>query len=228
MAAFMAVFARGPINAALDFEHETQHESGTATHEELFSRGVQEIGGAVGVIIFGVALGLIFAVVLASLGPRLGRVSAMQATLRLGVAGFFVVVVVPFLKYPANPPGVGDASSINERTIQYFGFLAVSILLAYTVFRTVEGSNASSAGRTWLGAGSYAVGLAVVFLVFPSSPDEISAPADLVWNFRLASLAGLAVAWLTLSLVMGTLVTRAATVNKEATPDRSVNAGSQS
>ena len=51
-----------------------------------------------------------------------------------------------------------------------------------------------------------AVVLVVLVLVLvPGSPDAVPAdvPADLLWDFRLASLAQLAAMWLTLGLVFG-------------------------
>lgn len=179
-----------------------------APHDELFSRGVQEIGGALGLIIFGIALGVIFAIVLASLAPRMGYVTALQASLRLGLVGFIVVVVIPFLKYPANPPGVNDPDTINERTLLYFAVLGLSIVLAYGVWHVVQRFQWPAVTRAWLGAGLYAGGLAAIFLALPDPADEITAPTDIVWDFRLATLGGLAAAWATLSLTMGTLLTR--------------------
>jgi predicted cobalt transporter CbtA len=45
----------------------------------------------------------------------------------------------------------------------------------------------------------------------PGTPDQVPAdvPADLVWDFRLASLAQLAALWLTLGLTFGLLLERA-------------------
>ncbi|MDH3755593.1 MAG: CbtA family protein [Acidimicrobiia bacterium] len=209
LAVYMLVFGRGPIRAALDYEDELADSAGDgAAHDELFSRGVQELGGAIGLLIFGVALGLIFAVVLAAVAPRMGPVTPLRASLQLGLVGFIVVVIVPFLKYPANPPAVGDPDTINERTLAYFSVLAASIVLANVVWRVVEASRRSPVGRAWLGAGLYAGGLVIIFVVFPAPADAVTAPTDLVWDFRLASLGGLATAWAALSLTMGTLLTR--------------------
>jgi predicted cobalt transporter CbtA len=62
-------------------------------------------------------------------------------------------------------------------------------------------------------AGGVLVGAALVALVLvlvPGSPDRIPAdvPADLIWDFRLASLGQLAVLWATLTLAAGWLVDR--------------------
>ncbi len=206
MAAFLLVVVRGPLNDALAYEDTLAHDAGTHAHGQLFSTGMQEVGGSIGLILFGIFLGVIYAVVLASLAPRFGPVSAMQLALRMGMIGFVVVVVVPFLKYPANPPAVGDPESVGTRTVLYLSVLAFSILLAYGVALAVGSQRFSELGRAWLTAGLYGAGLVAIFVLMPAA-EPIVGPADLVWNFRIASLGGLTVVWLTLSLMMGSYLT---------------------
>ena len=219
LATYVVLFGQRFIQDAIDYEEESTHasEGGAHAHEELFSRGVQEIGGAIGLLIFGLALGVIFSIVLASLMPRFWPLSDLQASLRLGAVGFFAIVVVPFLKYPPNPPAVGDASTINERTILYFCLLGLSIALALGTWHIVRNVAQTGPSRAWLGAGVYVIGLAVVLLSMPGPVDPIDAPTILVWNFRLASLGGLATAWATMSLTIGTLRTNQS-VRSDAVP----------
>ena len=207
-ALFAATAGRGPIRDAIALEDSISHATSGAHHEDLFGRGVQEVGGAIGLLVFGLALGVIFAVVLGAVGPRLAAATPLVASVRLGCAGFVAVVVVPFLKYPANPPAVGDPSTVNERTVLYFAVLALSILLAWAVWRFHRAARLEPAAQAWATAALYAAGLAVIVLALPASPDPVDAPADLVWRFRLASLGGLAAAWAVLALVTGTLLSR--------------------
>ena len=209
-ALFAATAGRGPIRDAIALEDSISHATSGAHHEDLFGRGVQEVGGAIGLIVFGLALGVIFAVVLGAVGPRLAASTPLVASVRLGCAGFVAVVVVPFLKYPANPPAVGDPSTVNERTVLYFSALALSILLAWAVWRFHRAARLAPTAQAWATAALYAAGLAVILLALPASPDPVEAPADLVWRFRLASLGGLAAAWAVLALVTGTLLSRPA------------------
>lgn len=208
LAAFMATVGRGPINDAIALEESHEHDGGGVAHEDLFSRGVQEIGGAIGLLVFGLALGLIFAIVLARLGPRLRAASPMQAAGRLAAIGFVTVVLVPFLKYPANPPAVGDPDSINDRTVQYFAVLACSIALTALVWRAYQQARVTPVVRAWMTAWLYAGGLAAIFLILPPNPDAVEAPANLIWRFRMASIGGLGTAWTVLALVVGTLWSR--------------------
>ena len=207
-ALFAATAGRGPIRDAIALEDSISHATGGAHHEDLFGRGVQEIGGAVGLIVFGLALGVIFSVVLAAVGPRLAVPTPLTASIRLGFFGFVAVVLVPFLKYPANPPAVGDPATVNERTALYFAVLGLSVLLTWAVWRFHLGVKLAPVAKFWATAALYSAGLLVLFLALPASPDSVDAPADLVWRFRLASLGGLAVAWTVLALVTGTLLSR--------------------
>ena len=209
-ALFSATAGRGPIRDAIALEDSISHATSGAHHEDLFGRGVQEVGGAIGLVVFGLALGVIFAVVLGAVGPRLAASTPLAASVRLGCAGFVAVVVVPFLKYPANPPAVGDPSTVNERTVLYFAALALSILLAWAVWRFHRAALLAPTAQAWATAALYAAGLAVIFLALPANPDDVEAPAELVWRFRLASLGGLAAAWAVLALVTGTLLSRPA------------------
>ncbi len=207
-ALFAATAGRGPVRDAIALEDSLSHATSGAHHEDLFGRGVQEIGGAVGLVVFGLALGVIFSVVLAAAGPRLAASTPLAASIRLGFFGFVTVVLVPFLKYPANPPAVGDPATVNERTALYFAVLGLSILLTWAVWRFHRGVALAPVAKFWATAALYGAGLLVLFLALPASPDSVDAPADLVWRFRLASLGGLAAAWTVLALVTGTLLSR--------------------
>src|SRR6266487_1782738 len=83
---------------------------------EVFSRGTQRIGLLVGVGLYGVALGGVFGFLYAVLEPRLKASSAWQRSLGLAGVAFASAWLVPFLKYPSNPPGVGEESTIGQRT----------------------------------------------------------------------------------------------------------------
>lgn len=207
-ALFAATAGRGPIRDAIALEDSISHATSGAHHEDLFARGTQEIGGAVGLVVFGLALGVIFAVVLGAVGPRMAASTPLAASMRLGCTGFMAVVLVPFLKYPANPPAVGDPDTVNERTVLYFAVLALSILLAWAVWRFHRAARLGPTAQVWATVALYAAGLLVIFLALPATPDTVDAPADLVWSFRLASLGGLAVMWAVMALLAGTLLSR--------------------
>ena len=110
---------------------------------------------------------------------------------------------------PANPPGVSDPATVDERTIQYGAVLAISILLTVMVWQLVIrlSVTTSTVIATWAGAAAYSAGLVAIAVVLPPSPDAIDAPVGLVWRFRLVSMVGMGVGYLVLALVSGTLLT---------------------
>ena len=93
-----------------------QHETASAdahSHgdEELVSRKVQStIGLLTAVIVYGAAMGGLFALAFAFLFGRVGAVSPRVLALLLAGAGFAALYYVPSLKYPASPPAVGDGA----------------------------------------------------------------------------------------------------------------------
>ena len=45
----------------------------------------------------------------------------------LALSGFLAVYAVPILKYPANPPSIGNPDTIGLRTAIYFGMILLSL-----------------------------------------------------------------------------------------------------
>jgi Probable cobalt transporter subunit (CbtA) len=111
------------------------------------------------------------------------------------------VAVLPFLKYPANPPGVGETETIAYRQGLYFGFLglsAVGTALAVGIYRWLKRSASfEPAGRmpAALAVAVYAIFVIVAYLVMPANPDPVEIPAELVWPFRVVAFLGLLLFW---------------------------------
>jgi predicted cobalt transporter CbtA len=180
---------------------------------EVVSRGTQVVGGLLGTVVAGVVLALVFAAVFAALRHRLPARTDFGRSAVLGLIGFGVFALLPAVVIPANPPAVSDPGTIGRRTAIYGGVLAAGLVIALVVAAVVSalGGRGFDTAATTLAAvlcGALLVG--VVLLLFPRSPDTIpgDVPADVVWNFRLASLGQLAVLWTALALVGGALVER--------------------
>jgi hypothetical protein len=118
---------------------------------------------------------------------------------------------VPQIKYPANPPSVGDPDTIGARTALYFGMLALSIAASVAALGT--GRSLVVRIGTWnatlVGGAAYIATMVVVMLVLPPI-DELppAFSAAVLWRFRLASLGIEAVLWTTLGLVFGAVAER--------------------
>lgn len=183
------------------------------SHDEMFSRTTQLLGGMFGNVIYGVLMGLIFAIVLAKLALVLTGSAWFNRTIRLSVAAFVVLVLVPALKYPPNPPSVGNPDTIGQRTSSYLALMVVSVVLAYLalqLWKRLTSRGVLPGIRFAVVAGAYLSAITLTLLLFPASPDPIDAPANLIWHFRLDSLAGNAIIWLTIGTVTGILADRGA------------------
>ncbi len=209
---FARVFGESLIDAAIAFEE----HAGAATHEaaepELVSRATQAgLGLLTGVVVYGAALGGILSLTFAVIYGRFSALSARSLAALTTLWGFVAVVLVPGIKYPANPPAVGNGETIGMRTELYFIMLLVSlalmiaaIALARRYWSSLGGWNAAI-----LAALCYVLATAVVMALLPEInevPDAFS--AVLLWRFRLASLGLQAVIWATVGLLFGFLAER--------------------
>lgn len=208
LAVFLLIVAEPTIDAAVRFEKAHETSPGAP---EMFTRGTQHFGGMLGASLYGAALGVLFALAFASLRHRLGGRDDWDRSIRLASAAFATIYLVPFLKYPANPPGVGDPATITRRTVLYVLMIAWSCAATAIAWRVHEHLR----DREWDGPSRclvvIAVYLAVVLVsvgLLPANRDAVPDPATLVWRFRLLSLGGQAVLWTVMALSFGTLVHR--------------------
>jgi Probable cobalt transporter subunit (CbtA) len=200
------VLGEPSIRDALELEDRL---SGGEQHEDTFSRGVQVLGGVAAVLITGVVLALVFTIVFVKLRGRLALRTEAHLAVVVGALGFLVHGVIPWLKYPPNPPGVGDPDTVDQRTLSYITLLVVAVaamLAAHDVAARLARRGVDQPLR-WVSA--TAMVLAVVGLSYVVLPDPDPVPrairADLLWRFRLASLGGLAALWGAMSLTMAVL-----------------------
>lgn len=109
------------------FAHEQVDERATHATDEIFTRGEQKVGGAFGTVLVGVAFGLVFGVVFAANRHRLPGRDDWQRALRLAAAAWLTIHLIPALKYPPNPPAVGNPGTVGDRTLHYVLMIEVSI-----------------------------------------------------------------------------------------------------
>jgi hypothetical protein len=210
-ALFLWVAGEPVIRRALEVEAERTAVAGDeAGHTEMFTRGVQVAGGMLAAVLYGVVLAAVFGLVFMVVRHRTELATDFQRSIALAGCAFGALGLIPGLKYPANPPAVGDPETVGQRTVLYLILLAIGVLVIYSAWRAARALR--SAGwpqhhRVPLVAGGVAVAVAVAYAVLPASPDAIpeDVPADLLWRFRITSLAGLAIMWGTLGLAFGWL-----------------------
>ncbi|CDF84852.1 hypothetical protein PKB_3509 [Pseudomonas knackmussii B13] len=221
---FARVFGEPEVDRAIAFEemgaamHEVEETAnGVAAHnhdheEELVSREVQaSFGLLTGVVVYSASMGGLFALVFAYALGRVGRIGPRSLGALLALAAFVSLYLVPSLKYPANPPSVGDPESIQRRTALFFLMIAVSVAaaaIAVNFARRLIARHGAWTGAL-AGVALYLLVCAVAAGLFPAV-REVPAdfPADLLWQFRLVSLGIQAILWSTLGLVFGWWVER--------------------
>jgi hypothetical protein len=221
-ALFARVFGEGSVDGGIAFEDAAAAAAGEAPGAELVSRGVQStLGLLVAFLIYGVAVGGILALVHATAQGRLGDLGVRGTVVAVALVGFVAAVLVPFLKYPANPPGSNLGETIGFRSGLFVVMVAASLLLALGAAVVAKRLSATLGWWTAVlaAAGGYVVLIGIVgFLLPPVAETPADFPATVLYDFRIASLGGHVVLWTALALVFATLAERAARpAGREAT-----------
>jgi hypothetical protein len=179
--------------------------------EELVSRTGQKGGLFLATALYGVAMGGLLATAYTLLRRRLRTPDDTRAAFGLAGAALVGVVLVPFLKYPANPPAVGDPATINQRTISYLSIVVIGLVAVWA--GVVASRSLRSTAPEWLRAIAAVAGFLIVvtvgYVLLPSI-DEVpdTFPPSLLWNFRISSLGTQATLWVALGLAFAALLSR--------------------
>src|SRR5579864_3598109 len=190
---FARVVGEPQVEQAISFEEKAAVASGDAhEHDELVSRDTQAgLGLLTGVVTYGAAFGGLFSLVFAYAYGRVGALSARALSAWLALGAFIALVIVPNIKYPANPPSVGDPETIGMRTGLFFLMIAIS--LAAMVFSLKVRRRAELKLGAWngsiVGGVVFVVIIAAVQLSMPTINEVPAAfPAVLLWKFRVAAI----------------------------------------
>ena len=236
---FARILAEPQIQAAIDYESGRDAAMHVAGGMEVFSRGVQRnVGIGVGMLLFGMAMGGLLAVtfVLVSRGLR-PRMRPRTLVALLAAGGYLGFYVLPFLKYPANPPSIGHGETIGPRTELYTSMVVISIvaLVAATItWRRLEPRFGAWNATIVAALALFAI-LAIVMAILPplghlaynkahygnfvtETPQPLKDssgriiypgfPADVLFKFRLYSLLAQGILWATLAAAYGPLAER--------------------
>jgi predicted cobalt transporter CbtA len=200
------------VERAIAFETSLNQAKGEAPEPEMVSRKVQKsIGLLTGVGVYGAAIGGLFGLAFAFALGRIGVSGPRILSALLALLCFIAIVLVPQLKYPANPPAVGNPETIGTRTAAFFLLIAFSV--AAMILSLQLGHHLSLRYGAWngslLAAGLFILVTTIVSHLLPEI-DETPAgfPATLMWRFRIAALEIQAVMWATLGLLFGWLTER--------------------
>ena len=211
----IAGFVHGTINFALvepyldqaiGLENESLFASGEAEDNLEFwaeyesYRIWQKSGQVLAGVILGLAMGSLFGIVYAlSRNSLPGKNDVTKSVILAGIM-WLTIYIIPFLKYPANPPTVGDGETVMLRAILYVSFIALSgigVVIFYKLSQKLQNN------KKYFGLFGYIIFITILFFVMPENPDEITAPMNLVNEFRLMSVLGVSSFWLSVGLILG-------------------------
>ena len=211
--------------AAVEADHAMAGgESGSGEEEVSVSRTDQKGAGLfLAYALTGAAFGLFLAITSMSLRTTTGGPFRRVVVSGMVLAG--AITVAPWLKYPPNPPAVGDPDSVGERERLFVLLIVLAALLlaglAHLSSR-LRRAEWPDDRRVAAVVGVGLVAFAVLFAAMPASPDPVGVPANLVWQFRLNSLTGNLLVWTLLTVGLGVVWSEAARRSAEA-PARAVS-----
>jgi hypothetical protein len=190
----LAAGATGGVTTALFIRFVTESQIGNALGFEdakgigaapgdpaEFSRSTQHWGGMVAAVIYGLALGLVLGVACAALHHRLTGRNEFQRAIKVAAAGFVGLVFIPALKYPPNPPTVGNPDTIGQRSSEYLLLMMAAIVvvfLAWTFWVWLTERGWDGAPRFLVAGGAFVAAVALLVTLWPASPDPINPPEN--------------------------------------------------
>ncbi len=197
------------VERAIAFETSLDQARGEAPEPMIVSREVQRnIGLLTGAVLYGTAIGGIFGLVFAFAYGRIRITNPRTLSALLAGLGFAAIVLVPALKYPANPPSVGNPETIGVRTAAFF------LLIAFSVTATILAVQIERRFHDRMGVWNASLLAVVIFVAviavvahFLPEFNEVPAglPVALMWKFRVAAIEMQALLWGVLGFLFGWL-----------------------
>jgi Probable cobalt transporter subunit (CbtA) len=209
---FAEIAGEPAVGKAITFEAQRDKAQGVQPGPELVPRTEQKtVGLLTAGVVYGLALGGLFALAFGFVYGRVGRASPGATALWLAAGAFVTVFLVPFVKYPSNPPSIGDPDTIDRRTLLYLTMVAISLLAASAAvrLRVVLARRMSGAHATLLAGVLYLVVVIAAGLALPGIHEVPRAfSATTLWSFREATVGMQLVLWTSIGLVFAATATR--------------------
>jgi predicted cobalt transporter CbtA len=192
------------IEHAIELEMHNTTQSGQIINPtefaayRLWQRGGEIVAGTV----LGLSIGSLFGIVFAYARSSVPGSNNKKKGLIVAGIMWLALFLMPALKYPANPPAVGDPETIYYRQALYLAFLAISgfsalgLAFLYRKMGSLRTKNA-------IIPAAYAAIMAGAYLAMPANPDPLNAPMDLVIGFRITSAITISLFWGLLGIIFG-------------------------
>jgi len=194
------------LDQAIGIENQNLFASGEADDVPEFwveyegYRTWQKSGQILSGVILGTSVGSMFGIVFALSRNSLPGSNDVKKSIILSGIMWLTLYFIPFLKYPANPPTVGDSETIMLRAILYVSFIAISGIGVVAFYKL---SKRFQNNRKLVALIGYGIFISLAFFTMPENPDEISAPMNLVNEFRIMSVLGVSSFWLSIGIILG-------------------------
>ena len=194
------------LDQAIGLENESLFASGEAEDTLEFwaeyesYRIWQKSGQVLAGVILGLAMGSLFGIVFALSRDSLPGKNIVTKAVFLSGLMWFTLYLIPFLKYPANPPTVGEADTVVLRMILYVSFIIISGIGVIVFYKLLTKLNKNKKYFALIG---YAGLMVIAFIIMPDNPDEITAPMNLVNEFRFVSVLGVSSFWSSVRIILG-------------------------
>jgi predicted cobalt transporter CbtA len=193
------------IDHAVELEMQNTNQSSQIinpaefTAYRLWQRGGEIVAGT----ILGLSIGSLFGIVFAYTHSSVPGSNNKKKALIVASIMWFVLFLMPALKYPANPPAVGDPETIYYRQSLYVAFLVISGFSALGLAFLYRKMGALNIKKAIIPV-AYAAIISGAYLAMPANPDPINAPMDLLMGFRITSAITISMFWGLLGVIFGT------------------------
>jgi predicted cobalt transporter CbtA len=164
----------------------------------FWQKGGQVAAGTILGMTFGSLLGIVFV-----FGKKIISGSNIKKALVLSGVIWLVIFIIPTIKYPANPPTVGDPDTIYYRQFLFISFILISGFTALGLSIIYNKINLKPLFKLLAVSFIYAGIMVGAFIAIPPNTDEITAPMDLVNGFRIMSMLTMTVFWIILGITFG-------------------------
>ena len=193
------------IDSAISLETQRKISSGeNVDMAELVHYRIWQKGGAIAAgAVYGISLGALFGIVFAYGRKALPGKNNRQKALFLAGILWIVLYLMVAIKYPANPPAVGDPETIYYRQSLYVTYLAISGFTALAL--ALAWNRVQLEYKKILFPLIYAAVMFVAYIVLPPNPDKIGISMDLIHTFRIVTALTIGIFWAILAIVFGSL-----------------------
>lgn len=164
----------------------------------FLQKGGEVVAGTILGMAFGSLLGIVFV-----FGRRIIPGSNVKKALVLSGIIWLVIFMIPAIKYPANPPTVGDPDTIYYRQFLFISFILISGFTALGLSIIYNKINLKPLFKLLAVSFIYAGIMVGAFIAIPPNTDEITVPMDLVNGFRIMSMLTMTVFWIILGITFG-------------------------